>query len=73
MVRGKFQVTKIAKTSFGSTEITLSPNYDNTIPEDQKYAKATPSGTIQMTVDNPPAVEYLNLGEYFYVDFMKVT
>ena len=73
MVRGKFQVTKIAKTSYGSTEITLTPNYDSSIPEDRKYAKSTPSGTIQLSVDNPPAVEYLALGEFVYVDFTKVT
>jgi hypothetical protein len=72
MVRAKFQVTEIATNTYGYKRITLTPNYDQSIPEDKRYAKATPSGTIQLTIDNPPAVDYLSLGEYFYVDFTKV-
>lgn len=72
MVRAKFRVTKIAKTHWGSTEVTLTPEYDQAIPEDQRFAKATPSGQIQLLIDNPPAVEYLKLGGFFYVDFTEV-
>lgn len=72
MVRGKFRVTKIAETLWGQKEVTLSPEYDTSIEEDRRYAKATPSGTITMMIDNPPAVDYLKLGEFFYVDFTAV-
>ena len=72
MVRAKFQVTKVAKMYWGATEITLTPQYDQTIEEDRRYAKATPSGTIQLQVDNAPAVEALALGTFFYVDFTEV-
>lgn len=71
-VRAKFQVTKIATNTWGSKEITLNPNYDSTIPEDQRFAKATPSGTIQLMIDNPPAADYLELGKYFYIDMTKI-
>lgn len=67
-VRAKFTVTKVAKTSYGQTEITLSPQYDQTIPEDLRFQKATPSGQLQMTVDNPTAVEFLELGKAYYLD-----
>jgi hypothetical protein len=75
MVRAKFRVTKIAKTVSGSAEaveITLTPEYDKSIPEDQNYAKYTPSGTIQLYVDNPAASDQLALGKFFYVDFNEV-
>ncbi len=68
-VRGKFVVQSIETYSYGGKVIKLATQYDQTIPEDQKFAKATPSGSIQMTVDNPPAAEFLELGKAFYVDF----
>lgn len=72
MVRAKFQVTKVAKTGYGTVEVTLSPQYDTSIEEDKRFAKATPSGTIQLYIDNPPASDYLVLGSFFYVDFTEV-
>lgn len=74
MVRGKFKVVEVAQMSYSSTarRIVLQPEYDSSIPEDQKYAQATPSGRIEMTVDNPPAAEQLALGQTFYVDFTPV-
>ena len=73
MVRAKFRVDKIAKVAWGNgVEITLSPQYDQSIPEDRRFATATPSGLITMYVDNPPASDYLKLGGFFYVDFTEV-
>lgn len=76
MVRAKFRVTKVAKTVYGAAagqmEVTLAPEYDTTIPEDARFSKATPSGTIQLFVDNPLASDYLELGKYFYIDFTEV-
>ena len=76
MVRAKFRVTKVAKTVYGGNaeqvEVTLSPEYDTSIPEYARFAKATPSGTIQLFIDNPPASDQLELGKYFYVDFSEV-
>ena len=63
-------VTKVAKTVFGSQlEVTLTPQFDDAIEENKRFAKATPSGTIQIYVDNPPAEQSLALGKLFYVDF----
>lgn len=74
MVRGKFKVQEITEFAWGSAarKIVLRPEYDPQIPEDQKYAKATPSGEITMVIDNPPASDYLKLGKTFYVDFTEV-
>lgn len=74
-VRAKFQVTKVAKTTYGlasgQVEVTLTPQYDQTIEEDRRFSKATPSGTIQLFIDNPPASDFLALGKFFYVDFSE--
>jgi len=73
MVRAKFQVSSVTNhAGWGGKTVVLSPQYDMAIPEDQRYAKATPSGKIEMTIDNPPAADQLKLGEFFYVDFTPV-
>ena len=53
--------------------ITLQPVYDvNNIPEDRRYHKATPSGKIEMLVDNPTAIAEFTIGRQFYIDFIPV-
>jgi len=48
----------------------FSPQYDPTVPEDQRYAKYTPSGELRITVDNP-AVAFIP-GRDYYLDFTPV-
>lgn len=73
-VRAKFQVSSIKSFAWHPTakEITLAPQYDPAIPEDQRFAKATPSGSLTMQVDNPAAAEQFELGKFFYLDFTPV-
>jgi hypothetical protein len=69
-VRGKFTVTEVINRSATSTYVVvkLQPVYSNT-PEDNSYSAATPSGSIEMTITNPSAVETLAiLGKKFYVE-----
>ena len=47
------------------------PNYDDTIEEDKRFAKATPSGELQMLVDNPAALAFFELGQQYYLHFEK--
>lgn len=74
MVRAKFKVIKVAKLDWGAVEVTMRPEYDDTIEEDKRFNKATPQGgtLLTMVIDNPPASDYLELGKFFYVDFNKV-
>lgn len=44
----------------------FTASYDESIPEDQRYARYTPSGSLTITVDNP-AVEF-ELGKSYYLD-----
>lgn len=68
-VRAKFQLQSIAKQHWGGTQLVFYPNYDTSIPEDQRFAKASPSGRFEITVDNPAALEQFELGAHYYVDF----
>ena len=76
MVRGKFTVQKIVTETYSptyqQTRVVLTPQYDDKLPEDQKYAKSTPRGEIWMQVDNPPALAQFVPGKVFYVDFTPV-
>jgi hypothetical protein len=54
-------------------EITLDHVYDNGIDqENASFAKATPSGTITFTVNNPALAEEFKAGQSYYVDFTPV-
>ncbi len=44
--------------------------YDDGTPENERFAKTTPSGKIEITVDNPAVV--LEPGKDYYVDFTPV-
>ncbi len=76
-IRAKFALTAHKKFSvYGgrfSNTFTFTPQYDTSIPEDQRFSQATPSGEFTMVVDNPVVVEYFskNLGKQFYVDFRE--
>ncbi len=74
MVRAKFKVVSVTRhaDSTGAATIRLEPRYDENIPEDQRFAQATPTGHIEMWVNNLPAIEQLGLGDLFYVDFTLV-
>lgn len=73
-VRAKFMLTRHTHEGYGSNvsghEFTFTPQYDTTIPEDQRFAKASPSGQMTIRVDNPPVAEYwaAHVGKQFYLD-----
>lgn len=41
--------------------------YDTSVPENERYAQATPTGSIEMRVDNPAVV--FEPGKSYYLDF----
>jgi hypothetical protein len=66
-VRAKFSCTKAVKGPYG-TEVSLWALYSNN-PEDNSYAAATPSGNINMIVNNPSAEAFFVEGKSYYMDF----
>lgn len=70
--RAKFQCQSETRHSWSAEAKTFKfqAMYDPDLPEDQRFAKATPSGTLEILVDNP-AVQY-ELGAYYYLDITRV-
>lgn len=71
-IRCKMRLENVFRQQWGSIKAFFQCSYDNTIPEDQRFQKATPSGTAEFVIDNPKAAEQLVIGEYYYVDFHPV-
>jgi hypothetical protein len=72
-VRAKFQLAERTDLFWGGgARLKFHVNYDPTIPEDQRFAKATPSGEFTIHIDNPLALAQFKLGDYYYVDFNPV-
>jgi hypothetical protein len=74
-IRAKFVVTSVTtyETSgdASSALITLQPRYDSKIPEDQRFAEATPSGKLEMNVTIKPVIDQFKPGKVFYLDFTE--
>lgn len=71
-VRAKFKCVS-EQRSYGSPDaktVRFQAMYDPDLPEDQRYSKYTPSGHVEMFVDNP-GVEF-ELGKDYYLDFTPV-
>jgi hypothetical protein len=71
-VRAKFRCTEETKTAWnqGGRRLVFEPIYDPDLPEDQRFCVATPSGRLEMQVDNPSAP--FEVGEYYYLDLTSV-
>lgn len=70
-VRAKFTVTQVTTYHGGNATITMEPRYDSSIPEDQRFYEATPTGKFEMYVSNPAAIEQFKPGKVFYADFTE--
>lgn len=69
MVRGKFRLTQVTSyAGYSGQKFVFSPTQAKSIPEDANFAKYTPNGKLEMTVDNPPAQSQFTLGEYYWLD-----
>ena len=72
-VRAKFFVTEINHRHTGNpdsnyAEIKLVPVY-NDGEENASWSKWTPSGSIEMAVTNPAAVDQFELGKAYFINF----
>lgn len=73
MVRCKFFLGEVIEYSYGAKKYIFTPQYDTSIPEDQRFCKATPSGRFEIVIDNPVAQEMFKLGKYYYFDATLVS
>jgi hypothetical protein len=74
MIRAKFVVESIKQDQWNrdARTVRLAPQYDTSIPEDQRFFNATPSGSMEMLINNPAVLKELTLGRKFYIDFTPV-
>lgn len=75
-VRAKFRCMSETHKKWGPEDSHVTRSYefmavyDEITPEDRRFAKATPSGSITITVDNPAVV--FEPGRSYYLDFTPV-
>ena len=57
----------------GNRRVKLTPAYPNkdATEEDKAFWKYTPSGSLEMTIDNPPAADLFEIGGYYYLTFER--
>lgn len=72
-VRAKFKLVNITNfADMPAKKLVFHVQYDDTIPEDARFAKYTPSGHVEMFVDNPAAMAAFEIGRFYYLDFSPV-
>ena len=70
-IRGKFVVDHVTKHQGNYAHVVLEPRYDSKLPEDQRFAEATPCGKLELTVTVPAVIEALQPGKVFYLDLVE--
>ena len=75
-VRAKMRCTSITTMDIGGgmsvKKVRFDALYDTSIPEDERFQKATPNASAEFQIDNPAALEQLTPGKSYYVDFSPV-
>ena len=74
MMRAKMKVSAVTLTEYGEIikaapvcgNKPFGPNGES---EDNTFAKFTPSGSLELTVNNPELLGKIKPGQNFYVDF----
>jgi hypothetical protein len=72
-IRCKFQCSSVEHHAWGGRTMKASVVYagDRNV-EDNTFAKATPTGSISLQIDNPAAREIIHEGDYFYADLIVI-
>lgn len=71
-IRCKMRLDGVFAQAWGGHKAIFRCEYDNSIEEDKKFQKATPSGMAEFQVDNPAAAEQLVIGKHYYFDITPV-
>ncbi|MEH2293827.1 hypothetical protein [Nostoc sp.] len=72
-MRAKFQVASVSRfADFDGVEVKLRPVIDD-YEENKKFWKYTPQGKLEVTITNPNAVEFFEVGKEYYLDFSEAT
>lgn len=67
-VTAKFQVQSVTRHSWNKEAVTVKLSAVSG-KENEPWSKYTPSGSLEMQIDNPPAAEVFELGKTFLLTF----
>lgn len=73
MTKCKFRV--VAVTDMGENspkKIELAAQYDTSIPEEMRFFSTSPTGKIEIHVNNPAVISAMQVGRSFYAEFTPV-
>lgn len=74
-VVAKMKCVSITSSDYGNgmvqKKVRFEAIYDQGIPEDVRFYKATPTGHMEMLIDNPAAIEALVPGQSYYFNISK--
>lgn len=73
-VRAKFRCNSVEDFGY-SRKVKLAPVYEGPLgdnEENKRFTKATPTGELWMTIDNPEAGVQFEAGKEYYLDFSDV-
>lgn len=68
-VRAKFIVQTVTDWANGQRVVKLEAVISSGDDSNKSWAKYTPNGKLEMTIDNPPAAAAFTPGKVFYLDF----
>ena len=75
MMRAKVTVTEVTQPWSGADKVVMHPVCGQTGPngesEDNTFARYTPAGKIELTINNPDLVGKIKPGQTYYVDFTE--
>ena len=72
--RCKMRLEGIFKHNYGSgVKVIFHAEYDQSIPEDRSFSKATPSGSAEFVIDNPAVMDMLVIGGRYYFDITPMS
>ena len=69
MLRAKFYVDELTGDKDSGFSVKLSAVMSDENMENQDFNKYTPSGSLEMFVDNPKADGFFEEGKEYYLDF----
>jgi len=74
-IRCKFACTDKRPSYEGATDnftFKFEARYHPETPEDERFAKWTPSGKMEVTISNPAALAAIEVGKAYYLDLIPV-
>lgn len=71
-VRCKLVLRSLEPQQHGTAKAAkFEAQYDETIEEDRRFLKATPTGSFSMLADNPAVTDNLVVGKAYYFDMTE--